>query len=219
MSKLSVLVVDDEPDILSYVDDLLTGAGHRVTTVQSPNEALTKIRGEVFHIVLLDLTMPEMSGMDLLAKIREVDDDLPVIILTANPSYKTARCAIAHDVSAYIEKPNFHQEYQAQFARIIKRKGIVLRSDAAVLARLGQRIRALRVEHQLTLRQLSRRANLSVSMLSQIERSTSAAAVPSLVKIAAALDVSIAELFAEDASSVGRRRPTSPGPDAPPPPT
>ncbi|MEZ4358899.1 MAG: response regulator [Kofleriaceae bacterium] len=221
MSKLSVLAVDDEPDILDLINDTLSPEGYQVTTVSDPREALTKIRDEIFHVVLLDLMMPIMSGMELLAKIREIDDDIAVIILTAYPSYETAQNAIAYDVSAYIEKGNFREQYREQIARIVKRKGIVLRSDGEVLAVLGQRIRNLRRDGQLTLRQLSRRTSLSVSLLSQIERAESSASVSSLVKISSALNVSIADLFTDDSSDLDgrpRRSPTEDSTTAQPPP-
>lgn len=207
MSKLSVLVVDDERDILEYIHDLLTAEGYAVTTLDDPKQALERIREEIFHIVMLDLMMPAMSGLELLQQIREIDDDIAVIILTGHPSYETAQTAIASDVSAYIEKPSSASEFRDHIARIVKKKGIVLRSDGDVLNQMGQRIRNLRRDRQLTLRQLSRRTNLSVSLLSQIERAESSASVSSLVKVAAALDVRIPDLFEQDDISTRARRP------------
>jgi CheY-like chemotaxis protein/DNA-binding XRE family transcriptional regulator len=210
MSKLSVLVVDDEKDILEYIHDLLTPEGYAVTTLDDPKLALERIRDEIFHVVMLDLMMPSMSGQELLAQIREIDDDIAVIILTGHPSYETAQSAIAYDVSAYIRKPSSAQEFRDTIARIIKKKGIVLRSDGDVLNLMGRRIRDLRKLRQLTLRQLSRRTNLSVSLLSQIERAESSASVSSLVKVAGALDVRIQDLFdAQDSDSTKTRRPFS----------
>lgn len=195
MSKLSVLVVDDERDILEYMNDLLSAEGYEVTTLDDPKQALDKIREEIFHVVMIDLMMPTMSGLELLQQIREIDDDIAVIILTGHPRFETAQTAIQYDVSAYIQKPSSAQEFRDTLARIIRKKGIVLRSDGEVLAAMGRRIRDLRREKQLTLRQLSRRTNLSVSLLSQIERAESSASVSSLVKVAGALDVRIPDLF------------------------
>jgi DNA-binding NtrC family response regulator len=209
MSKLSVLVVDDERDILDLIQDLLTAEGYAVTTLDDPKLALERIREEIFHIVMLDLMMPTMSGLELLAQIREIDDDIAVIILTGHPSYETAQTAITGDVSAYIEKPFSAAAFRDHIARIVKKKGIVLRSDGDVLNQMGQRIRNLRRDRQLTLRQLSRRTNLSVSLLSQIERAESSASVSSLVKVAAALDVRIPDLFEQD--DVSTRSPRRPG--------
>ncbi len=104
-SKLSVLVIDDDPDILEYLQDFLTAEGFDVTTLSEPTVAVDRIRDEVFHLVVLDLMMPKISGLDLLAQIRAVDDDIAVIILTGYPTLDTATASIQHEVSAYIHKP------------------------------------------------------------------------------------------------------------------
>ncbi len=81
-------------------------------------------------------------------------------------------------------------------ARIARQKGLVLREEDELHKAIGRNIRSLRKERGLTLKQMSRRTQLSVSLLSQIERAESSASVSSLFKIAAALDVRIMELFA-----------------------
>src|SRR5690242_16643047 len=166
-SKLSVLVVDDDPDILEYLQDFLSAEGFEVTTLGDPTVAVERIRDEVFHLVVLDLMMPKLSGLDLLAQIRAVDDDIAVIILTGHPSLDTATASIQHEVSAYIHKPFT----PAEFRDVRKARG-------------------------LTLKQMARRTNLSVSLLSQIERAESSASVSSLFKVATALDVRLTDLFA-----------------------
>ena len=72
-AKLSVLVIDDDPDILEYLPDFLGAEGFEVTTLADPSLAVERIRDEVFHLVVLDLMMPKISGLDLLAPIRAVD--------------------------------------------------------------------------------------------------------------------------------------------------
>ena len=93
-AKLSVLVVDDDPDILEYLQDFLGAEGFEVTTLADPTVAVERIRDEVFHLVVLDLMMPKVSGLDLLQQIRAVDDDIAVIILTGHPSLDTATASI-----------------------------------------------------------------------------------------------------------------------------
>jgi len=195
-SKLSVLVIDDDPDILEYLQDFLSAEGFDVTTLADPSLAVDRIRDEVFHLVVLDLMMPKVSGLDLLAQIRGVDDDIAVIILTGYPTLDTATASMKHEVSAYIHKPFTPQEFREVIARIAKKKGLVLRREDELHAAIGRQIRDLRKGRGLTLRQLSRRTNLSVSLLSQIERAESSASVSSLFKVATALDVPLTDLFA-----------------------
>jgi DNA-binding NtrC family response regulator len=194
-SKLSVLVVDDDQDIREYLQDFLQAEGFEVTTLADPSLAVERIRDEVFHLVVLDLMMPKISGLDLLAQIRSVDDDIAVIILTGYPSLETASASIQHEVSAYINKPFTPAEFRDVIARIAKKKGLVLRREDELHAAIGRQIRDLRKARGLTLKQMARRTNLSVSLLSQIERAESSASVSSLFKVATALDVRLTDLF------------------------
>jgi DNA-binding NtrC family response regulator len=194
--KLSVLVVDDDQDIREYLQDFLNAEGFEVTTLADPTAVVERIREEVFHLVVLDLMMPKISGLDLLAQIRSVDDDIAVIILTGYPSLETASASIQHEVSAYIHKPFEAADFREVIARIARKKGLVLRREDELHAAIGRQIRDLRKNRQLTLTQMAWRTNLSVSLLSQIERAESSASVSSLFKVATALDVPLTDLFA-----------------------
>jgi DNA-binding NtrC family response regulator len=196
-AKLSVLVIDDDQDIREYLQDFLNAEGFEVTTLADPTAAVERIRDEVFHLVVLDLMMPKLSGLDLLQQIRAVDDDIAVIILTGYPSLETASASIQHEVSAYIHKPFTPAEFREVIARIAKKKGLVLRREDELHAAIGRQIRELRKTRSLTLKQMARRTNLSVSLLSQIERAESSASISSLYKIASALDVRIQDLFGD----------------------
>jgi len=195
-AKLSVLVVDDDQDIREYLQDFLNAEGFEVTTLSDPSQAVERIRDEVFHLVVLDLMMPKISGIDLLIQIRAVDDDIAVIILTGHATLETASQSIQHEVSAYIEKPFRPAEFRDVIARIARKKGLVLRREDELHAAIGRQIRELRKMRGLTLKQMARRTNLSVSLLSQIERAESSASVSSLFKVATALDVRLTDLFA-----------------------
>jgi DNA-binding NtrC family response regulator len=155
------------------------------------------MRQAEFHVCILDLMMPKLSGIDLLTQIRKVDDDIAVIILTGYPSLESATASIEHEVSAYIRKPFSIDEFREAISRIAKKKGLVLRREDELHMTIGRNIRELRKARGLTLKQMSRRTKLSVSLLSQIERAESSASVSSLFKVATALDVRITELFGE----------------------
>ncbi len=193
--QLNILVVDDDRDVCEYLQDFLTSEGYMVTVVNDPTRALEAMKSDEFHVVVLDLMMPKLSGIDLLTQIRQVDDDIAVIILTGYPSLETATSSIEHDVSAYIRKPFTINEFRDAIVRIAKKKGLILRREDELHATIGRSIRELRKARGLTLKQMSRRTKLSVSLLSQIERAESSASVSSLFKVATALDVRITELF------------------------
>ena len=193
--QLSILVVDDDPDVCEYLHDFLASEGYSVTVLNDPTRTLEQMREEEYHVVVLDLMMPKLSGIDLLGQIRESDDDIAIIILTGYPSLETATSSIEHDVSAYLRKPFSLDEFRDVIARIAKKKGLILRREDELHATIGRQIRELRKARGLTLKQMSRRTKLSVSLLSQIERAESSASVSSLFKVATALDVRLTELF------------------------
>ena len=195
MPQLSILVVDDDPDVREYLRDFLTSEGYGVTAVEDPTSVVEELRQGDYHVVVLDLMMPKLSGIDLLGRIREVDDDVAVIILTGFPSLETAALSIEHDISAYIRKPFAVKDFREAIQRIAKKKGLLLRREDELHATIGRTIRELRKSRGLTLKQLARRTELSVSLLSQLERAESSASVSSLFKVATALDVRITELF------------------------
>jgi DNA-binding NtrC family response regulator len=197
LSQLSLLVVDDDKDVCEYLEDFLTHDGYRVVTVSDPTSVVETLRQGEFHICIIDLMMPKMSGVDLLSHIRKVDNDLAVIILTGYPSLETATASIEHDVSAYVKKPFSVDEFRGIIERIARKKGLVLRKEDELHQTIGRNIRELRKTRSLTLKQMSRRTKLSVSLLSQIERAESSASVSSLFKVATALDVRITELFGD----------------------
>ena len=193
--QLSILVVDDDPDVCEYLHDFLASEGYSVTVLNDPTRTLEQMREEEYHVVVLDLMMPKLSGIDLLGQIRESDDDIAIIILTGYPSLETATSSIEHDVSAYLRKPFSLDEFRDVIARIAKKKGLILRREDELHATIGRQIRELRKARGLTLKQMSRRTKLSVSLLSQIERAESSASVSSLFKVATALDVRLTDLF------------------------
>ena len=81
-SSLRVLIVDDEPSILEVVAAYLRCDGHVVATAASGREALEKFRGNHFDLVVLDRVMPEMSGDQTARFIKQMNQDIPVIMLT-----------------------------------------------------------------------------------------------------------------------------------------
>ena len=99
------------------------------------------------------------------------------------------------DAVDYLKKPFDPDEFREVVDRVMRKKGL-LRSPEENLHRvIGETVRNLRKEANLTLKQMARRTGLSVSLLSQIERAESSASISSLYKIAVALDVKIQDLF------------------------
>jgi ribosome-binding protein aMBF1 (putative translation factor) len=102
-----------------------------------------------------------------------------------------------YKVSDYIKKPFDVDEFNQTLEKILREKGLLTDPEEELLATIGKNIRRMRKDRSLTLKQMSRRTGLSVSLLSQIERAESSASVSSLYKLARALDVKLTKLFGE----------------------
>ena len=98
-----LLLVDDEPGVLFMLKEVLTERGHEPVTASSAKEALSRLEG--VELVLTDLSMPGMDGLALLKAIREREEALPVILLTAHGSERIAVDAIRAGAYDYLTKP------------------------------------------------------------------------------------------------------------------
>ncbi len=103
-SRKRVLAVDDELGVRESIRILLSG-DYDVITVASGDAALDAIQRERPHLVLLDIIMPGMDGMELLERVRASDPGLPVVILTATKTVKTAVAAMKLGAFDYLQKP------------------------------------------------------------------------------------------------------------------
>jgi EAL domain-containing protein (putative c-di-GMP-specific phosphodiesterase class I) len=101
----SVLIVDDEASICRALDRVLRAAGFTVTTTTDAAQAIEAIMAQPFDVILSDVMMPNMSGVDLLRVIRAYDLDVPVILMTGNPTLETAVDAMALGALQYLPKP------------------------------------------------------------------------------------------------------------------
>lgn len=193
--KLRILVIDDDEDICLYLDEFLTREGYKVATVSKPSKAIPQIKEGRHQVVLLDVRMPETDGVELLGQIRAVDSDICVIVMTAYPSVQSAIDTMKADAFDYLRKPFDLDQLRDVIQRAIRDKGLMVDAEERVNQMLGARIRSMRKERSLTLKQLANKTALSVSLISQIELGKSAASVSTLRKLAAALGVSMSYLF------------------------
>ena len=197
MQTIRILIIDDDREICEYMELLLEQNGYEVQAETDPREGIDLLKEEQFHVVVLDIMMPEINGMDALEEIRNFDSDIAIIIFTGYPSVDTARTSLQYDVSDYIKKPFDVDEFNDSLERILRDKGLLFDPEEKLLETIGENLRARRKECNLTLKQTSRRTGLSVSLLSQIERAESSASVSSLYKLARAFDCRLTEFFGE----------------------
>ncbi len=115
-----ILVVDDEPQMLIAVEETLRRKGYRITTAGSGAEALCRIKERYFHLVLTDMRMPEISGLELLKKTRSLLPQIPVILLTAYGTIQNAVEAMKHGAYDYLVKPFSAESLEAVVRRALE---------------------------------------------------------------------------------------------------
>ena len=195
--KMRILIVDDDRAICDYMETFLVKDGFDVQTVGDPTLAEEVVRGGGFHLIVLDLMMPKLDGIEVLRRIRKIDSDIAVVMFTGFPNLESAVASMKLDAVDYIKKPINVDEFREVVARVMRKKGLARTPEEQLHRVIGDTIRNLRKEKDLTLKQMSRRTGLSVSLLSQIERAESSASISSLYKIAVALESRIQDLFGQ----------------------
>src|SRR5690348_2479935 len=167
---LDILIVDDDPDTCDYLRDFLSTEGHQGHIIQDSTRVLEALRADSYHLVMLDIMMPRLSGIQVLEQIRDLDSELPVVIFTGYPEVDTAIASVRLNVVGYLKKPFAIQELRQILERVAKRRAEALDREKALCAELGRAVRTARKKKELTLKDLAKRTRLSVSLLSQIER-------------------------------------------------
>jgi two-component system response regulator AtoC len=105
MKKRQILVVDDEPKMARVLELMLKSMGHAVLTAGNGVQALALFGRNAVDLIITDLRMPEMDGMELLARLREQGSDVPVMVITAHGTVETAITAMKHGACDYILRP------------------------------------------------------------------------------------------------------------------
>ena len=115
-----VLVVDDEQDIVAIVRDYLADAGYRVSTARSGEEALRLLRSIVPDLVVLDLGLPGIDGLDVTRRVRSTSA-VPIIMLTARSDEADRVIGLELGADDYVVKPFSPRELLARVRAVLRR--------------------------------------------------------------------------------------------------
>lgn len=129
MSKVRILVVDDEASARGGLEKLLKQSGYDVATASDGVEALAVASERAPDVVVTDLKMPNMDGMTLLAKLREQDQDLPVIVATAFGDVSAAVDAMRAGAADFITKPVDFDVLSVSIERCIEQRSIRVEAE------------------------------------------------------------------------------------------
>ncbi|MEZ0395189.1 MAG: response regulator transcription factor [Anaerolineales bacterium] len=126
--KASILVVDDEPVERQTLTDILRLEGYRVASVANGEAAVDFVRNNMVDLIVLDLRMPGMSGLDVVKVLGRTDPDIEIILLTAHGSMESAIDALRSRVHDYLLKPASPAQILESVARGLARRAARLSS-------------------------------------------------------------------------------------------
>ena len=101
----NILIVDDEQSYRQLLSLVFEGDGHTIRTATNGREALEVLQSEPVDVVISDVRMPDMDGIEMLSAVRETQPDLGVVLMTAFASVETAREAFKLGADDFIQKP------------------------------------------------------------------------------------------------------------------
>ncbi len=120
MSKGSILVVDDESEIREGLELLLKTEGYQVAMADTGQSGLSRLGERPYDLLLLDVSLPDRNGIEMLKDIRLHDPHLPIVLITAYGSIEMARAAFKSGAMDYITKPWSNDELLAQVAQAVE---------------------------------------------------------------------------------------------------
>jgi len=121
MIHQSILIVDDEKNIRLTLSQALETLGAEIDTAANGEEALTKLKGREFGLILLDIRMPGMDGMEVLRQVREIRPDIRVIMITAYGTIESAVEAMKLGAVDFLQKPFDPEEIRELISRVMDR--------------------------------------------------------------------------------------------------
>ncbi len=132
--KPHILLVDDEQSIREIFSDYLHLKGYQITQARNGREALERLHRMTFDLIITDLNMPEINGVELIQKLREKNNSIPVIIITGFPSLDTAIRALKGGATDYLIKPINLEEISLKIKRVLEEN--LIRKESFLLKQL-----------------------------------------------------------------------------------
>jgi two-component system response regulator AtoC len=123
--KTKILIVDDESIVRESLYDWLSGVGYDAEVAESGEEALQIIKREKIKILIADLVMPGMNGIELMKKARQIVPILSTVIITAHASIETAIAAIREGAHDYIEKPFCPEKVELLIEKLVEHQNLI----------------------------------------------------------------------------------------------
>ena len=196
LPAVRTLIVDHDRAICDHIQSLLEREGHHVKALHDGARLDEEMRAGGHKLLIVDLNAPKFDGVEALRRLRREDNELAVLAFVS-PPFDAAMVTLKADGVEALKKPFNVDEFREVISRVMRRRTVARSPEEQIHHVIGDTIRNLRKDRDLTLKQMARRTGLSVSLLSQIERAESSASIASLYKIASALESRVQDLFGQ----------------------
>jgi len=109
-SKKRILIVEDDEEMKALLRDVIEEEGHKTDSVNNGSEAFRKLVKQSFDLIITDIRMPGLTGLDILPGMRKLHPEVPIVVITAFGSEEIQRKALERGANAYLEKPIHFQK-------------------------------------------------------------------------------------------------------------
>ncbi|KAF0120859.1 MAG: two component sigma54 specific Fis family transcriptional regulator, partial [bacterium] len=124
--NVNLLIVDDQEELCEVLKDVFQDIGYQVDAVQRGKEAVAKAEQTFFHVVLIDIILPDMSGIEVLKKVKEISPQTEGIIITGNASLKNSIDALSIGAFSYLIKPLDLDEVRAVIQNALEKQQMAM---------------------------------------------------------------------------------------------
>ena len=200
--EIRVLVVDDETEACRLIEAALSSQDFRIDTVSDPSAIEEKLflradpdHAGYYHLIIMDYVLPGLENEQVMEWIRVGQPNANVVVVTGYPSVESALNCLRARTYDYLTKPFKIETLREVVVRCLEAKGLLRMTEDALRENLGATIRERRKALGFTLAEMSRRTDVSLGYLSQIELGKNSASIETLYRISLALGTKLSELF------------------------
>lgn len=195
--QIKALIVDDDKDVCKFLKRILEKRNYSVMICNDPREVSSLLNKHNFQIILLDIVMPKKDGIEVLKEIKEIDDSICVIIISAYPTLDRAFDSLRNEAFDFLPKPFTSEKFASTLDNAEEKYGLISNLYQIAVKQIAKKVSDLRSKKNLSLRQLANRSNLSPSLIYQIEHAESAPSLSTLAKLSSALQTNLSYFFEE----------------------
>ena len=194
---VGVLLSDSDGTRRKSLADALQKEGYTIREADNVSALGETLKNETIQLLVYDMDAYETAGGGQLMEIRQQNPRLCVVAISSAPTVEMVVSYMKAGVSDFVKRPYETADLARIVVENVKSKNLAVASDVHINRSIGQKIRVLRKERGMTLKNLANRTGLSVSLISQIELAKTSASVSTLYKITCALNSKLS-IFFED---------------------